>query len=236
MSLKNSIDFFEREDIFQAMIVGKVIDNVDPMKQGRCKIEIPSFTKGIDKEILPWMHQLFPVGTGTTTGIPTFKIPEIGTQVVCIFPDKDIYSGFYMGELIYAEHKLEELLSDYPETYGFIDKIKNKYWVNMKKKTVDIHHHTGTHLHVDDKGTMTLDGVMDLNINIDRDTTIHIKRDRKENVDGNYTLTVKGTAMIDVTGDATIKTAGNMVVKSGGTMDLTAGGAMTLKAPVIKLN
>lgn len=206
--------------MFQSLIVGEVIDNEDPMQQGRCKIEVPSFTKGLEPDIIPWSHQLFPVGTGTDVGIPTFKIPAVGTKVVVIFPEKDIYSSFYLGELMYQDHQLEELLQDYPETYGFIDKIKNKYWINMKKKTVDVHHHTGTHLHIDKQGTITLDGVKDLNINIK----------------GNTNVTVKGNATIDVGGDTSVKTGGNTVIETGGTMDLKSGGPMKLTAPKIDLN
>ncbi len=244
MSLKNTLDLFEKEDMFQSMIIGKVIDNEDPMQQGRVKIEIPSFTEGIDPDIIPWTHQLFPVGTGTLGGIPSFKVPAVDTQVCVIFPEKDIYTAFYMGELIYADHKLEELTDDYPETYGFIDKIFNKYWINMKKKTMDFHHHTGTHLHIDDEGTMTLDGVKDLNINIEKDTNIIIKGDRDElingdstlKVDGNWNITIGGDCKLDVSGNTDVKSGGNVTLKSGGTMDLTAGGPMTLKAPVININ
>ena len=244
MSLKNTLDLFDKEDMFQSMIIGNVIDNKDPMQQGRVKLEIPSFTEGISKDIIPWTHQLFPVGTGTLGGIPSFKVPAIGTQVCVIFPEKDIYTAFYIGELIYSDHKMEELLDDYPETYGFIDKIFNKYWINMKKKTMDFHHHTGTHLHIDDKGTMTLDGVKDLNINIERDTTIKIKGNRDETInkdstlriDGNWNISVGGDCSIDVSGKTDVKTGGSMSIESGGKMDIKAGGPMSLSAPTIDLN
>jgi hypothetical protein len=133
MSLKRLLDVFSKENKFQSFHLGEVVDNKDPLKIGRVKINIPNFTEGIENDILPWSHQIFPIGTGGDDAVPTFKVPAIGTNVVVIFPTDDIYSSFYIGELIFKKHKLEELLSDYPETYGFIDKIKNKYWVNLKK-------------------------------------------------------------------------------------------------------
>ncbi len=228
MSLKKLLDVFEKENRFKSLQIGEVVDNVDPLNIGRVKINIPNFTQGVSTDILPWSHQIFPVGTGGADAIPTFKVPAIGTQVVVIFPTDDIYSSFYIGELIFKEHKLEELLSDYPETYGFIDKIKNKYWVNMKQGTVDIHHHSGTHLNIEKNGTINVTGVKDLNINITGNETIHIKGNSTINVDGNSDITVGGSATLDV--------GSTLDVKTGGAYTIEAGGDFTVTAPNINLN
>ena len=74
MSLKKILDLFEKENKFKTLQVGEVVENKDPLKIGQIKINIPNFTEGISPDILPWSHQIFPVGTGTSTGIPTFKV------------------------------------------------------------------------------------------------------------------------------------------------------------------
>lgn len=212
MSLKNLLNVFAPENKYKGLIIGEVVDNVDPLKIGRVKISIPHLTEGIPPDALPWSHQMFPVGTGTKGGIPTFKVPAIGTQVIVLFPTEDIYSSFYIGELLYKDHDLAELTADYPETYGFIDKIKNKYWVNMKQGTVDLHHHSGTHVNIEKNGTINVTGVNHLNINITNDTTV----------------TIGGNATVDVGGNCAVTVGGNTTVDSGG--------PITATAPTINLN
>ena len=236
MSLKNLIDTFQKEDLFQGMVVGKVIRNDDPMKQGRVKVEIPSFTEGLPESVIPWSHQMFPIGTGTTDGIPSFKIPALDTQVVMIFPEKDIYSSFYIGELVYDTHKLEELLSDYPETYGFIDKMKNKYWVNMAQGTIDMHHHSGTHVNIEDDGTINLDGVVDLNINITGNSTLNIDGNSDITIGGNLTSNVGGDQTTDITGNLTATVGGDTVIDVSGATTLTSGGDTTINASKLVVN
>jgi len=236
MSLKKLMDVFELENRFKSLQVGEVVENIDPLNLGRVKINIPNFTEGVSTDVLPWSHQIFPVGTGGADSIPTFKVPAIGTQLVVMFPTDDIYSSFYIGELLFKSHKLDVLLEDYPETYGFIDKIKNKYWVNMKKGTVDIHHHSGTHVKIDKDGTINVTGVVDLNIDIAENSTITIGKNSNVTIGENSTIDVGGDASVTIGGDATMDVGGKMDVSTGGEYNISAGGPFSVSAPKINLN
>ena len=86
MSLTKSNDLKLKDGIFN----GKVVDNKDPEKLGRIKVEIDELTKGIDKKYLPWYFIKNPISSS-----PNAKnnIPQKGTMVVVEFPTNDIYNG-----------------------------------------------------------------------------------------------------------------------------------------------
>ena len=193
--------------------IGKVVENKDPLKIGRIKVQIDGLTDNISKENLPWTYQIFPIGTGENEkSVSTTIVPGLGTKVIVIFPTNDVYTSFYIGELLYDNYNFPELKDDYPETYGFQNKIGDRWYVNMKKETADFIHHSGTKMHIRKDGTIDISGVKDVNINI------------------------SGNANIKVNGNVTTKIGGNWKVNIDGKTDIISGGNMTLKAPRIDLN
>ena len=201
--------------------IGEVVDNKDPKKIGRIKVNIPELFDGIPKEDLYWIHQIMPISTGENKkSVGTFIVPGIGTKVMVIFPFNNPYVGFYFGQLLYEDYQFDDIKSDYPETYGFQNKIGDKWYINMKQETVDFYHHSGTKLHIEKNGTVDIDVVKDVNINIK----------------GNANINVNGNADIKVDGNTTTKIGGNWKVDIGGKTDITSGGVMSLKAPKINLN
>ena len=275
--LNNLLESFKKEELLQTILVGEVVDNKDPKQIGRCRIKINGINDTLPIDKLPWTVQMFPNGTGQETdpdniqnyssaniplrdSIPNWKIPAIGTMVVVIFPDNDIYSSFYIGELMYEPLDKGPLLEDYPETWGNIDKTNNRFWVNMIKGTVNFHHFTETWFRIDKNGTINWYGVEDLNITIEDNCKIHIIGMQNENIDKEYNLTVgdnfntkviKNTSLkigenykIDVAKNTDFKTGSNYNVNvgqsttfnTGQTYNHTAGSSINLKAPIINLN
>lgn len=61
---------------------GFVKDNKDPLKLGRCKVNIIGLYDSLKDEELPWLQPIIPLNTQNA---PT--PPEIGTQIVCLVLD-----------------------------------------------------------------------------------------------------------------------------------------------------
>ena len=213
--------FKDLKNFTSGFYIGEVVDNNDPLKIGRIKVKIENLNDKIEKENLPWTFQIFPIGTGENKkSVSTTIVPGIGTKVIVIFPTNDVYTSFYIGELLYKDYDFSELKEDYPETYGFQNKIGDKWYVNMKQETVDIFHHSKTKMHIRKDGTVDITGVKDININIS----------------GNANINVNKNANVNVNGNVTTKIGGNWKVNVGGTTDIISSGNMTLKAPILDLN
>jgi hypothetical protein len=94
---------------------GRVINNVDPIRNGRLQVYIEQFGTGDgkDPETWRWVSYLPPFygatqpetakeGTGTYPGNQQsygmwFTPPDIGTRVMCFFVDGDPDKGYYIG-------------------------------------------------------------------------------------------------------------------------------------------
>lgn len=112
-----------------------------------------------------------------------------------------------------ASYSLKE---DYPDTYGFIDTVKNWYKVNKKKKYSEYVHASGSVLKMDKAGNTTIEikgklkliqrGEMthfvgdNLDISIDGNFYHHIMGELKQIIDENASQTISGDNTIKVTG------------------------------------
>lgn len=237
--LNNLLDSFKPESILNTLMIGEVIDNHDPKQIGRCRVKIPGINDTLPKDKMPWAHQLFPNGTGQdkepeglangpVDGIPNFKIPAVGTKVVVMFPDDDIYSCLYVGELMYEPLAKQELLNNYPETWGTLDKINNRFWVDMVEGTVNFWHFTDTHFRIDKDGTINVYSVKDLNIDVEVNETVWVGGDKRQTIDGQVTEEI-GKGYSCETGLEYAETVGTQKT-------IDAGVSIDLTAPIINLN
>lgn len=139
--------------------LGKVVDNNDPKQIGRLKVEIPGIYEG-GAELLPWVYKK-ESGTSDMGGV---AIPEVGSIVEVYFPDHDLYAAVYNG--YYENEKTiqqkQDLLEDYPNTYGFIDSKGNKFIVNKTQGTVKFIHHSGSSIIFEDNGNYCVESVGDI--------------------------------------------------------------------------
>ena len=119
---------------------GKVIDNEDPRLLGRIKVQIIGLLPWDDKEKLPWIYPLYPAGLGEAPLTTFFSVPEVESYVVCIFPFRSIYSGFYSWHTLDRKRRLSDFDSDYPERYGWSDSRENKFIVNKDPDIDTIEH------------------------------------------------------------------------------------------------
>jgi hypothetical protein len=78
--------------------IGTVVDNSDPKKLNRIKVQVRELSNKIDKEYLPWYPCVIPPNAN-----PNSKnfIPTKGSEVYVIFPDNNFYNGFVLSQLPY---------------------------------------------------------------------------------------------------------------------------------------
>lgn len=108
----------------------------------------------------------------------------------------------------------------YPESYGFIDKIKNWFKINQKTKTAEIVHPSLTRIKVDGNG----------------DTLLYISGNLKLIVDGDRTDYVKGNYGLLVGGTKTEKVGGVVTETYGADHNTTVSGNRNEKAAKINHN
>lgn len=77
-------------DLSKGFYNGTVVDNEDPDELSRVKVEIPTLTKGIPIDKLPWYSIKSP--PHATPNSKT-SIPTLGSEVVVEFMTDDIYNG-----------------------------------------------------------------------------------------------------------------------------------------------
>jgi len=191
-------DFLKHKpSLKEGIFIGEVVENKDPKKIGRIKVYIPGINDQIPKEKLPWTYQVYPIGTGENKmSVSTFIVPGIGSKVIIVFPTNDPLVSFYIGELRYEDYQFPELKDDYPETYGFQNKKGDKWYVNMKKETVDFYHHSGTKMHIRKDGTVDIKVVKDVNIDVDGNVTTKIHKNWSVFIDGETKIISKGNMIL----------------------------------------
>lgn len=227
MLLKPYGQVMQEEDPYLQSHVGEVLDNNDPLKLKRVKVNIELWGYMTTEE-LPWVKQ---AGDGTKGNSPSnsqHDIPEIGSQVRVIFPTGNAEDPQYTGVETTEENKCSLFDEDYPNTYGSKDSAGSFTMTNKRTGITVYQHKSGTNIQMEDDGTVTLTMPSGSYAYCDRA--------------GNWFF--KGPSMT-VTMDDTIKLAANQIdlmadkinlygqavgVKADKILDITSGGAVSINA------
>ena len=89
--------------------LGKVVDNKDPLYQGRAKIEVFGLLDKIPVDDIPWAEQISGLSFGGGYGSGNISIPRLGTVVAVHFEESNYYkiSYHYIKEI--SPDLIEEL-------------------------------------------------------------------------------------------------------------------------------
>ena len=134
---------------------GKVLDNDDPKKQGRIKVQIyPAFCDISNAEYLPWATPASPLVSGAGNGYGCLNIPEVGTFVFCFFEAGDPYQPVYFAEAQTATYGVPDVIKNthYPNTRGFRTKSGVEIYIDDEEKVVRVNHPSGTYALIDEDG------------------------------------------------------------------------------------
>ena len=176
------------------MYIAKVVDNKDPDMLQRIKVTIPDLMTGAP-ETLPWLLPVtYPAFGGTTTEYMTVNVPHIGDVVVVVFQDADLSYGMYIGSVPIGGQQIGPLAENYPNRYGFRDPANNHLYVDTTdgKTDVEFRHNSGTVLHVDNAGNVTVHVVANRDTTIDLDDKRLVKGNSSKRVEGNVDETILG--------------------------------------------
>lgn len=149
--LNNSTDF--RLPLLTGKIVNGIVeDNKDPMHLGRIKVRVDGLhSKKMQTSDLPWiMNTRF---FSSASGQGNVEIPDISSKCWVMFVDDNIYNGLYLGCL---PNITEELLTDYPNSYGYIDRSGSLFVANTNTDNYMFQHVSGTTFLVDAKGNLKI--------------------------------------------------------------------------------
>lgn len=193
--------------------IGKVIYNLDPIKQGRIKVEIKGIFDPIDEKgsNLPWVYKISDTSFGGSKEREFFNVPSVGELVEIEWRYDNRYPFYkgcpYTAQSVTGVFQTEE---DYPNLWGWSDGdfafIVNKITKNFLLRTKDCSIEGTT-----EKGVINITTKTATNVVSEKDVTVT----SKENV-----VVKTKTANVETT-NATIK--GDKINISGGAVTISGG-------------
>lgn len=197
-----------KADLRDRIWVGKVVDNDDPEKLGRCRIKVFSLMDDIEDGNVPWA---FPVTNGMFAGGPggfgSISIPKIGTIVRVQFSEGNLYSPEYYG----IQTINRAMQADISDTY-----LNSHVLAYDEDEQMKVFYTPGKGLELFHK---------DSHITINPDSSITI-----EHKDSQSIIELVGTN-INITANSTINITSNSLIKAESTEVNMNGSATTKLGP-----
>ena len=171
---ESTIDYYNN-------FIGKVVDNNDPDKLGRCKIRVYGlFGKEIPDSDLPWAT---PDMQFVGSKVGSFIVPPKDAIVKVYFHSGDIYQPHYTTKVVDKNNMPSQRNTDYPDNMVMFQTDDNDYLtINRKSKETTFNHNSGTKIVIDKEGS--------IEITVKKDQTITTIGDLKLNHTGS--LKVQG--------------------------------------------
>jgi len=92
--------------------LGKVVDNKDPLYQGRARVQVFGVFDGIPVDDLPWAEQISGLSFGGYYGGGNISIPRIGTVVSVHFEESNYYKMNYQYIKELSDDLIQELKAE----------------------------------------------------------------------------------------------------------------------------
>jgi hypothetical protein len=180
---------------------GVVVDNVDPKKLGRVKVQIKGLLE-VEKEMLPWCS--------TLNDPSNFDVPEIGAELYVIFPYGSIYFPFSLGYFNSETNINANLTGDddnYPNTSGFSKQgFTIKY--NKTAQEANLIHPSGSTAKLNKEGSFEM--------NLTKDLLLTIAGKVEQTVTGDVIFNTDGKLEYSAVGDVNVSSDGNVTIKANG--------------------
>lgn len=209
----------EQVDPTTMSYVGNVVDNNDPKKLGRIKVQISVYSD-LKIDAIPWASPL--LGShGNSQDYGGINVPEIGSQVRVTFPSKDFTAPYYSGAELNETTRTTFFDDDYPNTYGYKDSVGNFIRINKERGTAQVQHSSTTNMQVAPDGSIKVglaggayfifDNSNNFDLNIGT-LDISGSADGSLNIDSNNEISIS-TGQMNITGNVNIE--GDLNLKNG---------------------
>lgn len=177
-----SVDHLKKVDLLETQQIGRVVDNKDPRMLQRVRVYVRGVYEDPDTSKLPWVFPKSDAGLGGKPDSSNFQVPEIGSEVLVFWPNKDIYHPFYEGRRLNELSAPKEPFDDcYPHSYGQIDSTLQWWKVNKEQKSTEYFSKELGKL-------MYWDGAGNLHLNIPANLILHVGGELQIGVGASTTL------------------------------------------------
>ena len=139
-----------KNDPYSQTYQGEVVENNDPNKLKRIKVNIPLWDNLTDDQ-LQWVVPDSSIGASAE--VDKHNIPEIGSTVTVYFNNNVPEDRRYTGANVSTATKCSLYDEDYPNTYGEKDSIGNFTMHNKKTGVSLFRHNSGTEVQMDPDGS-----------------------------------------------------------------------------------
>ena len=143
---------------------GKVVDNNDPLKLGRCRIKVYGvFDGNIPDSDIPWA---IPESSFVGSSVGNFIVPPVDSVIWVHFDDGEITSPIYSTKVLDSGNMSSYKNEDYPNTMVFFELEDGDYLKHNKfTRETFYQHNSGTIIKIDAFGNVTLDATGTVNVN-----------------------------------------------------------------------
>jgi hypothetical protein len=194
--------------IEDALHIGKVVHNNDPLMLQRIKVTVPGFLDGQDTEGLPWVGPMHPSEFGMNEKYGVVRVPLVGSLVVVKFQGGDVHHGMYVGYVPtsnFAKNLPGALKTNYPNRVGYIDPMGTVVYTDVTTGEMTVNHFAGSIVTFEPTGKM-IKIISNLDITGDIHHVGNLKQEGNTTQSGNYDLagnnTISGNN--DVGGNETV--------------------------------
>lgn len=194
------------------LLVGIVVDNNDPDKRQRIRVQVPNLLESQNTEDLPWFapRHISPYGIGDDFGV--IRIPRVGSRVYVSFQDGDGSFGEYLADVVTsAVTPPAEMLTNYPNRIGFFTPVGDIAYLDLSTKEMMLRRASGTSIKIDADGNVTM----------------VVAGNFTQTVKGDYNLIVEGDAGVVTKGDHTNMVSGDLGTIIQGSQTTTVSGSQT---------
>lgn len=147
-------DFLQPSNMLDLEYRGIVVENDDPRRLGRVKVQIDGLFEATDTTVLPWVAQRAPMMFGGAPFMSGMVVPEIGAELTIVFPFRDEYFPFYTGYWQSDETVNGRFNDGYPDSYGFGDSQGTSVKVNKARGDIEFIHQSGMQANINPDGEL----------------------------------------------------------------------------------
>jgi len=152
-----NVDLQKEDFNYGGIYRATVLDNNDPSKLGRVKVNVFGVFESIAAADLPWAVPMQPIGPGAGNGFGVFSVPEVGSNVFVMFEGGDVYQPIVIGSAPDEVHGLpSDRITNYPNRLVVKTKSGIVVYLDNTDRKIRITHPTGKYAEMDSGGNVTI--------------------------------------------------------------------------------